>query len=1059
MKIKYLTLVIVSMFLAVIGYGQSQLYFENFENTPNSFTLNDTIGGKSYGNNQWIVNNVYTGAIGHPSTINEDSTFGGSISYAPYGHYLHIYDSASGFANDNYNPKDSTFRFAHMTTGICTKSLTNINFNFYYLCKGSPSAYGVVLYSIDGGPWRLDSARLRYDSTYKWRYQTITNPAFSNVEDLRFGFLWRNKDTTGTDTTSFGIDDASIYGTYDSINHPIKCTFSTVGFDTCEGENAYMWISAVFSDSSCYSAWDLDVSNGNGPTIFAYTYYVGPTLGNDINDGFIYASIPNSYTTSGECFKLKFTRLTYPYLTFTDSVCFPLSKKCPVVINALQPPPTLDTNPVCAGSVIDMPFFSYGVFGVYNVYYAQLIDSIGNTAVIDTIGTLVNNVAFTYPPGDIVGTIPLKTPAGCHYYIRIVSSTPFSQATVWGPFCIQHCDIYSDSNVAQTLQACLEPCNKQPNGWTDTVVYDIHKFDSLAHYYPGNKFEIQLIQFNLVYPVSFAAINTGLLGAVVDTTSGKIYIHVPCPDTLAKYGIQPGVYYIRIIADSSSFTDSSLGTLMHLSIGEPADSMYLTLGTPGPFCAGATIDVYANPPNYNSTYTWWYTDKTNGHQQFLNATYPYLQFYDPYADTMVISCQENNYGCLGPVATLPDTIIILGKPVITKTGPIFICLSDTGTYSIPFANNTDYIWTIPAKTHADTSNNVLKIKFDSVGSFSISVYAFNACYSNSVTFPVHVIADPVPVISANPPSPFCEGTQVKLTASGATSYKWSTGKTRDTLTVLPTKDTLYWVGGSNQGCTIYDTINLTVIPSPKVGALPNPALVCPGDTATLKATGASSYVWEPNTDLINNTDSVVKALVTGSVTYTVTGTGTGGCKDTATVSVGLLSSSGTVSTAEAIHEGSSITSVELSAGGGSNYLWTPPSGLSCDTCPNTYASPSVTTTYTVQIKDANGCRVSDTVTVEVIASCNIYVPDAFAPGGKNTQNSVLKVHSECLQNMDFIIFDRWGNKVFESKDITEGWDGTYRGEPMNAATFVYYVTGTTTDGKTLSQKGNVSLIR
>ncbi|HTA26836.1 MAG TPA: hypothetical protein VK809_03555, partial [Bacteroidia bacterium] len=420
MKIKYLSLIIVSMLLAVSGYGQSQLFFENFEGSSNAFTLNDSLGHKNFGNNKWIVNNVYTGAIGHPTTINEDSTFGGSISYAPFGHYLHIYDSASGFSNDNYNPNDSSFRFAHMTSGICTKLLDNIYFNFYYLCKGSPNAYGVVVYSIDGGPWVKDSSRMRYDSTGKWRYQTITNSAFNDVEDLRFGFLWKNSDTTGTDTTSFGIDDASIYGTYDSINHPIKCTFTTQYTDSCLGGSAYIWVSATFTDSTCDANWDLEVSNGSGtfsnPPLFAYTYPIGPTYGNDIYDYFLYASIPASFVTPGRCYKVRITRLSYPYLTFTDSVCFPLDT-CPGTITTLEPPAALDTNAICAGSVIDIPFFSVGVYSIYNVYFAQLIDSIGNTAKIDTIGTLVNNTAFPYPPGDVVSTIPLTAPAGCHYYV------------------------------------------------------------------------------------------------------------------------------------------------------------------------------------------------------------------------------------------------------------------------------------------------------------------------------------------------------------------------------------------------------------------------------------------------------------------------------------------------------------------------------------------------------------------------------------------------------------------------------------------------------------------
>jgi len=203
-------------------------------------------------------------------------------------------------------------------------------------------------------------------------------------------------------------------------------------------------------------------------------------------------------------------------------------------------------------------------------------------------------------------------------------------------------------------------------------------------------------------------------------------------------------------------------------------------------------------------------------------------------------------------------------------------------------------------------------------------------------------------------------------------------------------------------------------------------------------------------------DSIVKALVTASQTYTVVGTGPGGCKDTTTANVGVLPSTGTVSTAEAINYGNNVT---LTAGGGSSYLWSPSTDVACDTCPITKATPTVTTTYTVKIKDANGCIINDTVTIDVIEPCNIFVPNAFSPDNPNKVNSTLYVRSECLATVDFLVYDRWGNKVFESKEMNLGWDGTYNGKAMNEGTFVYYVTGTTFGGKTLTAKGNVSLIR
>jgi len=1052
MKIKYILLLITSLFFSVITTGQHQLYFETFKGT-NSFMLNDTGFGSNSGNNKWIVDtNYFAGGI-YPKTINEDSTYGGTISYAPYSNYLHIYDSAtahlSGYLNDNYTPNDSSTRFAHMTSGICTKALTNINFNFFYLCP-SITSYGVVVYSINGAPWITTGDTLR--NRRKWQYATITNPAFTNVEDLKFGFLWHNnKATSLQDSTGLGVDDISLFGTYDSIAHPIKCMFTTIPVltDSCLGSNASVYFSATLTDSTCSAIWDVYMSDGSGNFPGSYAWYttIGPNNFNDITS-YWYLTPPSGFATVGHCYRFKMERTTYPFLAYLDSVCFPFDS-CPGTITTLEPPPVLDTNPICAGSVIDVPFYSTGIYGIYNNYYAQLIDSVGSSAIIDTIGYLASNIAYPYPPGDIVSTIPTKVPAGCKYYVQVVSTTANRKPTIYGPFCIQHCDILT--NNQQSLQACLQGCKKQPQGYSDTIIYKTHKFDSLAHYHKGNKFKVQLIQFALPPFTSFGAINTGLLGAVVDTVTGKLRLHVPCPDTLFANGINPGVYYARVIADSSNYTDSSFGSLIHLTIGEPADSLYLTMSPlTGPYCSTSTLSFYANPnqsgPPYNSTYNWWEKDARFGTSPFSSVTTAYLGLNSG-ADTFHIVCQENNYGCLGTRTTLPDTVIVIGPPNITPTGPTYVCLTDTGKFSIPFANNTNYSWKISAPAHADTSNNVLKIKFNAVGTAKISVVAFNTCFTDSAVWNVHVIATPVPVIKAVPSTPVCEGTPITLSATGGTTYKWNNGKTGPSIVVIPSKDTTYWVAASNKGCTVNDNIKLLINPKPAVNIT-----LCIGDTITMKATGANTYNWSPSSGLTIH-DSIAKTMLSSTQTYTVIGTNHSNCTDTTSISVDPNNKTFVLSSAP------SGQGVQLSAKGGTSYFWSPSTGLNCDTCASPFATPQITTIYTVTIKNNSGCSVTDTITAEATGDCTIFIPDAFTPGNPNNQNTILYIRSECLALVDFKIFDRWGNEVFESTNINQGWDGTFKGQPMNTATFVYYVNGTSVEGKTVTKKGNVALVR
>jgi gliding motility-associated-like protein len=86
------------------------------------------------------------------------------------------------------------------------------------------------------------------------------------------------------------------------------------------------------------------------------------------------------------------------------------------------------------------------------------------------------------------------------------------------------------------------------------------------------------------------------------------------------------------------------------------------------------------------------------------------------------------------------------------------------------------------------------------------------------------------------------------------------------------------------------------------------------------------------------------------------------------------------------------------------------------------------------------------------------VPDVFSPNG-DVHNDVLYVRSTCISSLDFLVFDRWGNKIFETNNINQGWDGNYNGSPMNIGTYIWYLKGTTVDGVSIKEKGNVTLVR
>ena len=142
-----------------------------------------------------------------------------------------------------------------------------------------------------------------------------------------------------------------------------------------------------------------------------------------------------------------------------------------------------------------------------------------------------------------------------------------------------------------------------------------------------------------------------------------------------------------------------------------------------------------------------------------------------------------------------------------------------------------------------------------------------------------------------------------------------------------------------------------------------------------------------------------------------------------------------------------------------SYTWSPSTALSCTNCASPTASPSVSTQYVLTVIDKNGCTDTSNVTVFVDLFCyDPFVPSAFSPNG-DKENDVLYVRSNCLTNFSFKVFDRWGEKVFETADLIHGWDGSFRNEPMNAGGFVYTLEGFLSNGKAVKQKGNITLVK
>jgi len=238
--------------------------------------------------------------------------------------------------------------------------------------------------------------------------------------------------------------------------------------------------------------------------------------------------------------------------------------------------------------------------------------------------------------------------------------------------------------------------------------------------------------------------------------------------------------------------------------------------------------------------------------------------------------------------------------------------------------------------------------------------------------------------------------------------------------------------------------------------------ICLGDCINLmdQSTGATSWLWTidngtPNSST-NQQPTTICFNTVGSHTITqVVSNVYGSDSTTTTIFVNALPI--VIASPDVVIKLGESTSL-TTAGTNGSFTWSPPTWLDCSTCIEPIATPEATTTYTVTIVDSNGCVASDDITVNVDYELVIFVPNIFSPNGDGN-NDVLYVRGVGVKSINFFIYDRWGEMVFESQSLDKGWDGSFRGEEMNNAVFVYYLKATFIDGTSTEQKGDITLTR
>jgi gliding motility-associated-like protein len=265
---------------------------------------------------------------------------------------------------------------------------------------------------------------------------------------------------------------------------------------------------------------------------------------------------------------------------------------------------------------------------------------------------------------------------------------------------------------------------------------------------------------------------------------------------------------------------------------------------------------------------------------------------------------------------------------------------------------------------------------------------------------------------------------------------------------------------ASNNCKATKTVRVTVQPPPVFAVTPATQTICLGETMTVTASGGDSYNWTPAPGITDPAANKISFKPTASGSYSVA-INHAACNRSQTLSATVqVNPLPAVTISKSNDIDCSAIQAQLTATGGTSYVWTPAVSLNATNIPNPVTTTLVTTNYKVKVTSANGCFKEDSVTVYFNGGTqsNLMIPNAFTPN-KDLVNDVFKVSFGGAKKFEMLVYNRWGELVFRSTDPSKGWDGNYRSKPQPQGVYIYLVTGEGICGGKVQRKGTVMLMR
>ena len=265
--------------------------------------------------------------------------------------------------------------------------------------------------------------------------------------------------------------------------------------------------------------------------------------------------------------------------------------------------------------------------------------------------------------------------------------------------------------------------------------------------------------------------------------------------------------------------------------------------------------------------------------------------------------------------------------------------------------------------------------------------------------------------------------------------------------------------------TVSDVNNCTFSIPASISLQNNLILITTADTSICAGgsfmpntnSNASGFNWLPSTGVSN--PSIASPVISpmNTTLYTLSAT-LGICTATRSFTVNVVAGTTANAGPDAVILAGDIYQMQGTAQAGT-YLWSPSMGLNATNILNPIANPAITTTYNLSVTTGQGCFATDDMIITVVPYC-IKQMNAFTPNGDGINDQWLITNGNtCLSKATVQVFNRYGAKVFESQDYKNTWDGNYSGKPLPDGTYYYVVSYKLINGKTVAQKGNVTILR